>query len=46
MFIVPLFFRDVKASGFYVVIYQSVLDENSSPQRVFLAGGLAGRTRA
>ena len=35
--------RDIKASGFYVVIYHSFLDGDSSPHRVFLAGGLAGR---
>jgi hypothetical protein len=34
--------RDVKASGFYVVIYECVLGDDSKPATVFLAGGVAG----
>jgi hypothetical protein len=35
--------RDVTASGLYVLTYHYLLEGNTSPPQVFLAGGLAGR---
>jgi hypothetical protein len=41
--ILPITCRDVTASGLYVLTYHFLLEGNTSPPQVFLAGGLAGR---
>ena len=40
-----IYYRDLKASGIYVVLYNVMSKDNSdqlSPLRIILAGGLAG----